>query len=65
MKITINKVWFDRRVMKPRWYCRIEGGRGVNSSEVFVVSYGCTRWLAYRRARRAFWQEVRKMGGVK
>jgi len=60
MKPTINKIWFDRRVKKPRWYCRVEGGRGVNNTSHFGVGEGCCRWIAYRRARRAWKISIRK-----
>jgi hypothetical protein len=60
MKPTLNRIFIDRRANKPRWYCRVSGGIGVNRDDCVGSAYGCTRWIAYRRARRAFLNNLKK-----
>jgi|WetSurMetagenome_2_1015567.scaffolds.fasta_scaffold982286_1 hypothetical protein len=55
VKITVNKLWYDRRSHdKPTWLCRITGGRGPNAESVVGVGVGCCRAIAFARAMRQF-----------
>lgn len=62
MRVTINKIFYDRRATKPRWFCRIEGGRGPNAENIVGISYGCCRAIAYVRALRE-WIKMRRTRG--
>ena len=53
MRPTINKIWFDRRAeAKPLWLCSVTGGVGPNATNIGCKGVGCSRWLAWRRAKR-------------
>jgi hypothetical protein len=60
MRPTKNKLWFDRRVAKPRWLCVISGGYGYNSTNIQAKAYGCCRPIAFVRALRA-WRKAVKL----
>lgn len=64
-RITVNKIWFDRRAGKPRWLCNIKGGAGPNATTIVVKADGCCRAVAYLRARRAFRKAKRNERGTK
>jgi hypothetical protein len=61
MKPSVNKVWFDRRAsQKPRWFCSVSGGVGPNNTSVSGKGVGCCRWIAWRRAKRNWKNELKR-----